>query len=61
MARVKPKYLIILIAAVVISAAILSVVILQPPVTGVQGRSVAVTWGLLAEIVYRLGGGEIEV
>ncbi len=26
-----------------------------------RGSSVAVTWGLLGEIVYRLGGGEIQV
>lgn len=52
------------LSVVVAAVLVVSVLLLlgpgfSPGVVG--GRSVAVTWGLLGEIVYRLGGGEIEV
>lgn len=53
------------IVSMVVSAVIISALVavffltLAPQQRG--ERVVAVTWGLLAEIVYRLGGGEIEV
>ncbi len=54
----------LIILAVVILAIVFSSLMLTRfwSMSGeVGGRSVAVTWGLLGEIVYRLGGGEIEV
>lgn len=42
-------------------AVLVSVLLLLTPAPRSGGRVVAVTWGLPAEIVYRLGGGEIEV
>lgn len=49
------------VAVVVVVLSVFLVGGLVTPLGGGSGRLVAVTWGLLGEIVYRLGGGEIEV
>lgn len=54
----------VILSVVVVAAVVLSVFLvggLVAPSGDGRGRLVAVTWGLLGEIVYRLGGGEIEV
>ncbi len=46
----------------IVGAFLAAFTLVQGPLgSGERGRRVSVTWGLPAEIVYRLGGGEIEV
>ncbi|MEM4315248.1 MAG: metal ABC transporter substrate-binding protein [Nitrososphaerota archaeon] len=55
------KKLTLLAVSFVAVAAAVAVILASSVSQPSQTPSVAVTWGLLAEVVYRLGGGEIEV
>ncbi len=54
----------IALSTIVTAAALAALLLIYQPIPGpveAPSDTVAVSWGLLAEIVYRLGGGEIHV
>jgi len=53
------RLVLLLIVAIAVFTSFMA--ISSVPSSGPSAKSVTVTWGLLGEIVYRLGGGEIEV
>jgi len=59
---VRKRLIIIPLAVAAVAVALLAGVnLFAPQPVSDQPASVAVTWGLLAEVVYRLTGGELEV